>query len=195
MSPNRRRGTESAATQQLTATNLLIFVRCPVLIHLQGTPAWSHGAVRPDAMQIKCRRVATLRRLQRFASRRGLAFRDYWGLMRQVRSVIRPHEFMRPAITCATATCSFLRHARRRHRATRVSAVVIILAARIAARWTPCYTYAARVEALRKGRSTAQSASMRSGCLGNTEIVLPVRDLQSRRSKDGLQCFQRSKGS
>jgi hypothetical protein len=68
------------------------------LIHLQGTPAWSHGAVRTDAMQIKCRRVATLRRLQRFASRRGLAFRDYWGLMRQVQSVIRPHEFMRPAI-------------------------------------------------------------------------------------------------
>ena len=35
----------------------------------------------------------------------------------------------------------------------------------------------------------------RAPLVGNTEIVLPVRDLQSRRSKDGLQCFQRSKGS
>jgi hypothetical protein len=35
----------------------------------------------------------------------------------------------------------------------------------------------------------------RAPLVGNTEIVLPVRDLQSRRSKDGLQCFRRSKGS
>ena len=68
------------------------------LIRLQGTPAWSHGAARTEALQIKCRRVAMLRRLQRFASRRGLAFRDYWGLMLQVRFVIRPHELMRPSI-------------------------------------------------------------------------------------------------
>eukprot|EP01047_Picozoa_sp_COSAG01_P076952 COSAG01_NODE_13690_length_1547_cov_4.153315_1_plen_146_part_10 len=68
-------------------------------------------------------------------------------------------------VTCAIATCSFLGRPRRRRRSTRVSDVVIILAARIAARWTPCYVYAARVEALHTGRGTARSAILSSGCL------------------------------
>jgi hypothetical protein len=68
------------------------------LIRLQGTPAWSHGAMRTGTMQVRCQRVVILRRLQRFASRRCLAFREYWGLLLQVQFVIRPHELMRPSI-------------------------------------------------------------------------------------------------
>ena len=58
-----------------------------------------------------------------------------------------------------------------------------------------CRNWVTEVSGDAKCAPKVRKSLTRAPLVGNTEIVLPVRDLQSRRSKDGLQCFRRSKGS
>ena len=58
-----------------------------------------------------------------------------------------------------------------------------------------CRNWVTEVSGDAKCAPKVRKSIHRAPLVGNTEIVLPVRDLQSRRSKDGLQCFRRSKGS